>query len=166
MIAWERRLRRLEHLMTLGIGALVAGNEKSERCQVTCVHEVASWLSDILCTVASQVLLSIGFSRQEYWSGLPCTPPVDLPNPEIKPMSLMSPDLAGRFFITSATWEAWKLWYINVRDWPSVLWVLEWIRMCEGRVQRQIMEWVLNQSKMSFLFQKCLKPSYATHQIS
>ena len=50
--------------------------------------------------------LSIGFSRQEYWSGLPCSAPGDLPNPEIKPMSLPSPALAGRFFTTRATWEA------------------------------------------------------------
>ena len=43
----------------------------------------------------------MGFSRQEYWSGLP-SPPGDLPNPGIKPESLMSPALAGEFFITSA----------------------------------------------------------------
>ena len=48
----------------------------------------------------------MGLSRQEYWSGLPCPPPGDLPDPGIKPMSLRSPALAGRFFITSATWEA------------------------------------------------------------
>ena len=45
------------------------------------------------------------FSRQEYWSGLPCPPRGDLPNPGIKPISLMSPALASRFFTTSATWE-------------------------------------------------------------
>ena len=44
--------------------------------------------------------LSMGFSRQEYWSGLPCPPPGDLPDPVIKPASLMSPALAGRFFTT------------------------------------------------------------------
>ena len=37
--------------------------------------------------------LSMGFSRQEYWSGLSCPPPEDLPNPEIKPITLMSPAL-------------------------------------------------------------------------
>ena len=52
------------------------------------------------------VPLSMGFSRQEYWSGLPCHPPENLPNPGIKPESLMSPELAGWFFTTSATWEA------------------------------------------------------------
>ena len=45
------------------------------------------------------------FSRQEYWSGLPCPPPEDLPNPGIGPTSLMSAALAGEFFTTSATWE-------------------------------------------------------------
>ena len=48
----------------------------------------------------------MGFSRQEYWSGLPCPPPGDLPNPEIEPTSLMSPALAGGFFTTSTMWEA------------------------------------------------------------
>ena len=47
----------------------------------------------------------MGFSRQEYWSGFPCPPPGDLPDPSIKHMSLMSPELAGGFFTTSATWE-------------------------------------------------------------
>ena len=48
----------------------------------------------------------MGFSRQEYWSGLPCPPPEDLLDPEIKGMSLTSPALAGGFFTTGATWEA------------------------------------------------------------
>ena len=46
------------------------------------------------------------FSWQEYWSGLLCPPPGDFPDPGIEPTSLMSPALAGRFFSTSATWEA------------------------------------------------------------
>ena len=57
-------------------------------------------------TVACPVPLSVGFSRQEYWSGLLFPPPVGLPDPEIKPMSLMSPTLAGGFFTTSTTWKA------------------------------------------------------------
>ena len=51
-------------------------------------------------TVARQAPLSMGFSRQEYWSGLPCPPPGDLPNPGVEPVSLMSPALAGGFFTT------------------------------------------------------------------
>ena len=53
-----------------------------------------------------QAPLSIGFSRQEYWSGLPCPPPGDLPDSGIGPMSLKSPALAGRFFTTSTTWKS------------------------------------------------------------
>ena len=48
-----------------------------------------------LWTVARQTPLSMGFPRQEYWSGLLFPPPADLPNPRIKPRS---PTLAGRFF--------------------------------------------------------------------
>ena len=61
------------------------------------------WCFLTLWTIARQALLSMGFSRQEYWSGLPCPPPGDLPDLGIEPLSLTSPALAGRFFTTSAT---------------------------------------------------------------
>ena len=64
------------------------------------------WLCATPRTVASQAPLSTGFSRQGYWSGLCWPSPGDLPNPEIKPMSLTSAALAGMFFTTNATWEA------------------------------------------------------------
>ena len=67
------------------------------------VHFSCVRLFETPWTVAHQPLLSTGFSRQEYWSGLPCHSPGDLPNPGIEPTSLMSPALAGRFFTTSAT---------------------------------------------------------------
>ena len=57
-----------------------------------------------LWTVAHQAPLSMGFSRQEDWSGLPCLPPGDLPNPGTEPSSLASPALVGGFF-ASASWE-------------------------------------------------------------
>ena len=60
---------------------------------------VTSW------TIACQVLLSMGFLGQEYWSGLSFPLPGDLPDPGIEPTSLVSPELTGRFFTTSATWE-------------------------------------------------------------
>ncbi|ELR57767.1 hypothetical protein M91_04040, partial [Bos mutus] len=50
-----------------------------------------------------QAPLSMEYSRQEYWNGLPFPTPGDLPNPEIEPASLKSPTLAGRFFTNSAT---------------------------------------------------------------
>ena len=68
--------------------------------QFSCVQFFAT-----LWTAARQTPLSMGFSRQEYWSGLPFLPPGDLPDPGIEPIS---PALAGRFFTTSAIWEALK----------------------------------------------------------
>ena len=68
-------------------------------------------------TVARQASLSMEFSRQEYWNGLPCPSPGDLPDPEIEHTSLTSPALAGDFFTTGSTWETytrlgviWLLW--------------------------------------------------------
>ena len=54
-------------------------------------------------TLACRAPLSMGFFRQEYWSGLPCPPPGDLPDLGIEPVSLLSPTLVGGFFTTSAT---------------------------------------------------------------
>ena len=54
---------------------------------------------------STRLLWPWGFSRQEYWSGLPCLPPGDLPDPGIEIMSLIFPALEGGFFTTSATWE-------------------------------------------------------------
>ena len=61
-----------------------------------------------LWTVSPQAPLSMGFSRQEYWSGLPFPPPGDLPDLGVKSASLKSPALAGGFFTTSTNWEAPK----------------------------------------------------------
>ena len=63
-------------------------------------------LCDFVDYSPSQAPLSMGCSRQEYWSGFPCPPPGDLPESEIELMSLISPALAGRFFTASATCEA------------------------------------------------------------
>ena len=78
-------------------------------CLYACVHAklLQSCLTLVtLWTVACQAPLSLGFSRQEYWSGLPCPPAGDLPDPGIKPASPMSPAVAGGFFTTITTWEA------------------------------------------------------------
>ena len=75
-------------------------------CVCTLSH--FSCVSVMVWTVVCQGPLSMGFSRQEYWSGLPCPPSGDLPNPGTEPTSLTSPALASRFFTTSTTWEARK----------------------------------------------------------
>ena len=74
---------------TLGPGLLVCA------CSVTQSCLALFYPMDL----AHQVPLSMGFPRQEHWSGLLFPSPGDLPDPGIEPMSLASPALAGRFFI-------------------------------------------------------------------
>ena len=74
-------------------------------CSVMSDSFTAPW------TIAHQAPLSMGFSRQEYRSGLPFPSPGDLPNPGIESGSLLSPALAGVFFTSSTTWEAQRYIY-------------------------------------------------------
>ena len=77
-------------------------------CLSVCARSVVPDSLRPLWTVACQAPqapLSVGFSRQEYWSGLPFPPPGDLPDPGIEPVSLSSPTLTGGSFTTSANWE-------------------------------------------------------------
>ena len=67
-----------------------------------------------LWTVACQAPLSMVFSRQEHWSGLPCPPPGDLPDPGIEPVSLMSLALTGGLCTTGTTWEALNIVGITI----------------------------------------------------
>ena len=85
-------------------------------CSHACVlsHFSCVWLCATLLTVACQAPLSMGFSRQEYWSGLLCPPPGDLPSPGFEPASLTSLALAGRFFTTSTTWKAWTCSHMEI----------------------------------------------------
>ena len=73
-----------------------------------------------LWTEVQQAPMSMGFSRQEYWSGLPFPSLGDLHNPGIKPVSLMPPTLAGLFFTTSATWEAPRTTRWVQNDWEGL----------------------------------------------
>ena len=79
------------------------------------------WLFATPQTVAHQTPLSMKFSRQEYWSDLPCPSPGDLRDPGIEPASLVSPGLAGRFFTTDATWEAPGLIHLLSSFWNFVV---------------------------------------------
>ena len=65
-----------------------------------CSHFNQVQLFVTLWTIVCQSPLSMGFSRQEYWSGLPFPPLGNLPNPGIEPTSPTSPALTGRFFTT------------------------------------------------------------------
>jgi len=77
-------------------------------CVCVCVHARVLNLVQLFATpwiVTHQTLLSMEFSRQEYWSGPPLATPGDLPNPGIEPMSLASPAMQAILY-HCATWEA------------------------------------------------------------
>ena len=124
------------------------------------------WLSSIplyICTTASissDVSMSVGFSRQEYWSGLPFPSPGDLPNPGLESAS---PALAGRFFTTEPVGkperrlkvDKWKIPWANssvINEYPGthprmnagVSWELNFHGVSNGgKVQENILpcEW-------------------------
>ena len=76
-------------------------NQKRERICLKLLGHVRLFATP--WTVAQQAPLSMGFSRQEHWSGLPYPPPGDLPDPGIKPVTLMCSALAVGFFTIGAT---------------------------------------------------------------
>ena len=83
------------------------------------------WLSVTLWTLAHEGVshyasLSAGFSRQEYWSGLPYPSPGDLSDPGTEPESPASPALAGRFFTTEPPGRP-KMWYICAMEYFSTI---------------------------------------------
>ena len=86
------------------MGTLKYSQLTVHECMQSCFSHVQLFMT--LWTVACQTSLSMGFSRQEYRSGLPCSPPGDLPDPGTEPASFKSPALAGGFFTTSTTREA------------------------------------------------------------
>ena len=85
----------------LGFHCRGHGSDPWRACMLSRFSYVRLFL--ILWTIACQAPLSMGFSRQEYWSGLPCPPPGDHPNSGIKPVFLTSSAMAGGFFTVSAT---------------------------------------------------------------
>ena len=91
---------------------------KNNTYYVMCVCMLSLFSRVRLCAnlwaITCHASLSMGFSKWEYWSELPCPPPRDLPDPGIKPKSLRSPAQAGGFFTTSTTWEAHILCHIVV----------------------------------------------------
>ena len=88
-------------------------------CVCVCVCESLSRIRHFvtLWTVFHQAPLSMVFSKQKYWSGFPCPPPGDLPDPGFQFVSLKSPELAGRFFTTSTSWDARNL--VELRSNPD-----------------------------------------------
>ena len=99
-----------------------------------CIYAILSHFNRVrLCVTlwtVAQAPLSMGFSRQKYCSGLACSPPGDLPDSGIEPVSLMSPTLADRFFNTSATCKA-PLSYICVYISLCCSVAQSWLTLCD-----------------------------------
>ena len=107
-------------------------NHYSLRC--VCAHVLSGFSHVYLFAtpwiVALQASLSIGFSKQEYWSGLSCPPLGDLADPGIEPVSLKSPALAGRLFTTSTTQEVPLSVYVPVCVCVCISYVLNPLICC------------------------------------
>ena len=95
--------------------------------------------------------MSMGFSRQEYLSGLPFPSPGDLPNPRIKPTSLKSPALTGMFFTTSTPWESPHIEYYTVLY--KYLYIWSPIQMLQSmKNSRHISPCTMNEERSEKLF--------------
>ena len=101
ILRWQRVPAWLELARCLYVAGTHAFSLPCMLNHFSCVRLFAT-----LWTVALQAPLSMGLSRQEYWSGLPCPPPRDLPDPGIELTSHYVSCNAGGFFTTSTTWEA------------------------------------------------------------
>ena len=101
-------------------------------CMLNCFSCIRLFVT--LWNTACQAPLSMKFSRQEYWIGLPCPLPSDLPDPGIKPILLISPALAGWFFNTSDNWEALTNNQLSSVQLPSRVWlfVTPWTAACQA----------------------------------
>ena len=121
------------------------------------------WLFAILCTVALQTPLSMGYPRQECWSGLLFPPPGDLSNPRIEPAS---PASAGGFFTTEPPGKPCQPWASN-QSWATDIWGSEveeayslslWLRVWLWVL---FVNWVLDlrHDSTSFLVQMVKNPT-------
>ena len=103
MVAGQMAIFFWMFVSLLPMWSCVCVNVWVHMCWLSCFSRVRLFVTP--WTAARQAPLSIGFSRQEYWSGLPCPPPGGLSDPGTEPTSHVS-SLAGRFFTTLATSKA------------------------------------------------------------
>ena len=115
LISQYQRLIQLQPLIVLRGGA-----KRWKPCLLKEYHPcMSSKLFATPWTVAHQAPVSMEFSRQEYWSGLPFPSPGDLPDPERDQMCLGPFILAGRFFTTGGTWEGQPTHNWDIREWAA-----------------------------------------------
>ena len=107
-----------------------------------CVQGLFShaWYFATPWSVTYQAPLSMGFSRQEYWSGLQCSSPGDLPGPGIKPSSFIFAVLEGRFFTTITTWKASNI-YSTICKIDSQWEFCVWLRKLKPGLYNNLKEW-------------------------
>ena len=99
-------------------------------CVWVCVLSYV-WLFATAWTIVYQPPLFMGFPRQEHWCGLPFPSPGDLPNPGVKPASLVSPALAGRFFtVAPQRLVEWTKWVHSYKAF-----IMVWHRTCIKNIQ-------------------------------
>ena len=112
----ENTFRTIETVHLILNSFLRTCRQWEEFCMCVCVPIRFShiWLFVTLWTISHQASLSMRFSRQTNWRGLPFPPPEDLPDPGIKSTSLTSPELAGMFFTTSINWEVQEEFYLTL----------------------------------------------------
>ena len=111
------------------------------------------WLFETPWTVTHQAPLSMEFSRQEYWSGLPFPSPGDLPDPGIEPKSLVPPALGGRF---STTVPPGKPIYLKLIQHSKIL---EWVAVPFSRRSSQPRDWTQVSHIEDEFFTSCHKGS-------
>ena len=118
--------RELMVLFQLKANRLKIQEELISQFKSMCVGELSCFscvqLFAAPWTIVCQGPLSMEFSKQEYWSGLPFPSPGDLPNPGIKPDSVASPALASGFLTISTPWEVHKIGIIFLlMEWSAFL---------------------------------------------
>ena len=122
-------------------------------CMYTCMLSCFSCIRLLvtLWTVVHQAPLSMGFSSQEYWSGLPCPPSGDLPDLGTETASLISPDQAVGFFTTSTIREALTLCK-TLQIHLIISSELNFLNFCDTSSNWQAISSIFNQSSFNYMY--------------
>ena len=136
-----RLWRVLIHYIPFGV--LFTPWPQSRPCACVPSHFSCIWLFVTPRTVARQDPLSIGFSRQEYWSELLCPPPGIFPTLGLNLCLSLSPALASRFFTASATWEAQSRPHLSPSPCCSVIFVMTTVILWSCIIVISL-QWVFN----------------------
>ena len=118
-------------------------------CMLSCFGCIRLFVT--LWIVVHQAPLSMGFSSQEYWSGLPCPPSGDLPDLGTETASLISPDQAGGFFTSSTIREALTLCK-NLQIHLIISSELNFLNFCDTSSNWQAISSIFNQGSFNYMY--------------